>query len=86
MPDTTGTPEDREQIRELYSRYAIYVDGGMFEDWLDLFTSDGVFESPVFGTYEGHSRLREFTAEYKEGYSGNSGCYAEFIPSHGVAA
>jgi len=30
MPKITGTPEDREQIRELYARYAIYVDNERF--------------------------------------------------------
>ena len=35
MPRLTGSLEDREQIRELYARYAIYVDQERFDDWVD---------------------------------------------------
>src|SRR6266404_1328654 len=28
MPEITGSLEDREQIRELYARYALYIDAG----------------------------------------------------------
>jgi len=31
MPAITGSVEDREQIRELYARYALYIDAGKFE-------------------------------------------------------
>ena len=38
MPEITGTFEDREQIRELYARYAQYIDAARFEKWVECFT------------------------------------------------
>ena len=58
----TGTAEDREQIRELYARYAFTIDHGPYEDWVKCFTEDGVFDSPRMGRHEGHDALRKFTA------------------------
>jgi 3-phenylpropionate/cinnamic acid dioxygenase small subunit len=62
----TGTFEDREQIRELYARYAFTIDYGPYEEWLKCFTLDGVFDSPRFGHHVGHDGLRRFTEIYKE--------------------
>ena len=70
MPKITGTPEDREQIRELYARYAIYVDQERFDDWVNCFTPDGVFSSPIYGEWPGHDKLREFTKMYYNSWSG----------------
>jgi ketosteroid isomerase-like protein len=70
MPAITGSPEDREQIRELYARYALYVDASRFEDWVDCFTEDGIFESPSFGKHPGRDALRKFCASYKESWAG----------------
>jgi 3-phenylpropionate/cinnamic acid dioxygenase small subunit len=61
----TGTAEDREQIRQLYARYAFTIDLGPYEDWVACFTSDGVFDSPRLGRHEGHDALRKFTVIYK---------------------
>ncbi len=63
---SSGTWEDHEQIRDLYARYAHAVDLGRYEEWIECFTSDGVFESPRFGRYQGVEGLRRFTAIYKE--------------------
>ena len=62
----TGTWEDREQIRELYSRYAYTIDHGPYEEWIRCFTEDGVFESPRFGRHQGPDGLRRFVAIYKD--------------------
>lgn len=70
MPKITGSFEDREQIRELYSRYAVFVDASQFDDWVNCFTSDGVFESPVMGTFAGHEALRRFTGQYEASWAG----------------
>ena len=70
MPKITGTPDDREQIRELYARYAIFVDSMRFEEWVNTFTPDGVFESPLFGKFAGHDILRKFTQQYHESWNG----------------
>jgi 3-phenylpropionate/cinnamic acid dioxygenase small subunit len=66
----TGTVEDREQIRELYARYAHTVDLGQFEAWVKCFTEDGTFESPIFGKHTGPQGLLKFTALYKESMGG----------------
>jgi 3-phenylpropionate/cinnamic acid dioxygenase small subunit len=70
MPEITGSWEDREQIRELYARYALYIDGGKFEDWVSCFTEDGIFESRSLGKHTGHAALRKFCASYKESWGG----------------
>lgn len=61
----TGTAEDREQIRELYARYAFTIDHGPFDEWVRCFTADGVFESPRLGRHAGHEALAKFTQMYK---------------------
>jgi len=61
----SGTTDDREQIRELYARYAFTIDLGPYDDWVACFTSDGVFDSPRLGRHEGHDALRKFTEMYK---------------------
>jgi len=66
----TGTFEDREQIRELYARYAFTIDHGPYDDWVKCFTEDGVFDSPRLGSHVGHEGLRRFTAIYKESTGG----------------
>ena len=61
----TGTLEDREEIRELYARYAFTIDYGPYDEWVKCFTADGVFDSPRLGRHEGHDALTKFTATYK---------------------
>ncbi|MGH7923843.1 MAG: nuclear transport factor 2 family protein, partial [Candidatus Binatus sp.] len=66
----TGTVEDREEIRVLHSRYCWTIDGGRYDDWVDCFTEDGVFDSPRFGKYGGRDALKRFAALYKESLGG----------------
>ncbi len=70
MPLLTGTLEDREQIRELYARYANHADTVRTEDWVALFTDDGVFESPIYGTFAGPAGLRQFMGQYSASWNG----------------
>jgi 3-phenylpropionate/cinnamic acid dioxygenase small subunit len=67
----TGTWEDREQIRELYARYAYTVDFYHYPEWVRCFTEDGVFESPIFSEFKGPQGLLKFTAMYKESQGGS---------------
>jgi len=60
----TGTWEDREQIRELYARYAFTIDYGPYDEWVKCFTPGGVFDSPRLGRHEGHEALKKFTTTY----------------------
>ena len=60
----TGTWEDREEIRELYARYAFTINDGRYDEWINCFTPTGVFDSPHLGRHEGHEALRKFTATY----------------------
>jgi 3-phenylpropionate/cinnamic acid dioxygenase small subunit len=66
----TGTWDDREQIRELYARYAFTVDYGRYQEWVKCFTADGVFDSPRFGKHTGADGLLRFTAIYDESMGG----------------
>jgi 3-phenylpropionate/cinnamic acid dioxygenase small subunit len=70
MGTLTGTIEDREEIRELYARYAHTVDNGQLNEWIDCFSDDGVFDSPRFGKHTGREGLRRFAAIYKESLGG----------------
>ncbi len=65
-----GTPEDRAEILDLYARYAHSIDDARFDEWLDCFTSDGVFESARFGRHAGREALRKFCAMYQESWQG----------------
>jgi hypothetical protein len=53
--------EDREKVRELYARFCHSIDEGRYEEWVNTFTPDGVFDSPVAGRHAGHAGLRKFT-------------------------
>jgi hypothetical protein len=53
--------EDREKVRELYARFCFSIDEGRYEEWVNTFTPDGVFDSPVAGRHAGHDGLRKFT-------------------------
>ena len=65
-----GTIEDREEVRVLHARYCLTIDTGRYEEWIDCFTEDGVFESPRFGKFSGRDGLKRFTALYKESLGG----------------
>ena len=52
--------EDKEAIRELLALYCFHFDGGRFDDWLDLFTEEGVFEVSGVGRFTGREQLRAF--------------------------
>jgi ketosteroid isomerase-like protein len=63
MPTLT---EDRDAIRDLYSRYCLYIDSGAAEEFALLFTDDGVFEvgdNPVAG----HDALKTFAGSLPPG-------------------
>ena len=66
----TGTIEDREEVRVLHARYCLTIDTGRYDEWIDCFTEDGVFESPRFGKHAGRDGLKRFTALYKESLGG----------------
>jgi SnoaL-like domain len=70
MGTLKGSLEDREELRELYAHYAHAIDNGKFDEWINCFTEDGIFESPRFGKHQGREGLRRFTAIYKENLGG----------------
>jgi hypothetical protein len=70
MGTLSGTVEDRAELRDLYARYCQMIDHSRYEEWLDCFTDDGVFESPRFGRHAGRDDLKKFTALYRESLGG----------------
>ena len=66
----TGTLKDREEVRALHARFCLTIDSGRYEEWIDCFTEDGVFESPLFGQHSGHNDLKRFAAVYRESLGG----------------
>ncbi|MGW5106082.1 nuclear transport factor 2 family protein [Nocardia sp. NPDC004123] len=62
--------EDRENIRELHSRYTISVDERHHEAWARCFTEDGTFSSPLLGTHTGFENLKRFATSYHENLAG----------------
>lgn len=55
------TADDRAEIVELFARYAWAGDTGKLEDFLALFTPDGLFDG-VMGYFEGREGLTEMLA------------------------
>ncbi len=66
----SGSLEDREAIRDLYTLYAITLDSGRYEDWIDCFTDDGTFESQRFGRHVGREGLCKFVKIYRNSLGG----------------
>ena len=58
--------EDKEAIRDLMTRYCLSIDAGRYEDWVQCFTEDGTFNSPILGKWQGPEKLLAFTGRYKE--------------------
>lgn len=55
---------ESEQIRKTLSQYAIFLDDGRVEDFLDLFTEDAVFTADEFA-YVGREQIRTELAAKK---------------------
>jgi 3-phenylpropionate/cinnamic acid dioxygenase small subunit len=57
---TVGSYEDREAIKDLYSRYAFATDNDRFDEWANTFTPDGWMSSPSHpsGRVTGREDLR----------------------------
>jgi 3-phenylpropionate/cinnamic acid dioxygenase small subunit len=55
---------DHVEIQELYARYNHYIDSDRFDEWVSLFTSDGVFASA--GQCRGHEQLAAFVRDRAE--------------------
>lgn len=64
--DREVSAQDRSDITELFAKYAWAGDTGAFDDYVGLFTDDGVFDG-VSGYYDGPERLRELAQEVKSG-------------------
>ena len=53
---------DKTQIHELNLRYALHIDRGEVDLWVDTFSQDGVFDEREYelGIHAGHDQLRAF--------------------------
>src|SRR4051812_14269764 len=54
--------EDRFKINDIMVRYTTCLDAGDTEGVVSCFTPDGVVDSPISGSYEGHERIRFFAS------------------------
>ncbi len=52
--------EEKDAIRELMARYCFHFDNGEFDDWLNCFTDDGVFDLGKIGRHAGRAGLQKF--------------------------
>ncbi|MTD57585.1 nuclear transport factor 2 family protein [Amycolatopsis pithecellobii] len=66
MAGTSVSAQDRAEITELFARYAWAGDTGSFDEYVALFTEDGVFDG-MGGYYTGPDELRELAREVKQG-------------------
>lgn len=57
--------EEKEELRDLVTRYCLYIDSGRYDDWVGTFTEDGVFDSPILGRWQGKEKLKQFTEKYR---------------------
>jgi len=58
--------EEKEEIRDLITRYCLFIDSGRYAEWVDCFTEDGVFDSPILGRWQGKTALWQFTEKYRD--------------------
>ena len=63
--------EEKEELRDLVTRYCLYIDSGRYDDWVATFTEDGVFDSPILGRWQGKAALKQFTDKYRT-WTGNN--------------
>jgi hypothetical protein len=63
--------EEKEELRDLVTRYCLYIDSGRYDDWVGTFTEDGVFDSPILGRWQGKAMLKQFTEKYRA-WTGNA--------------
>lgn len=61
-----GYLEEKDAIRDLMTRYCLSIDAGRNDEWVDCFTEDGTFNSPILGKWTGPKKLLAFTERYKE--------------------
>ena len=57
-------PEDRALIDDIVARYNRSIDNGDRKEFLSVFTEDGVWVSPLMGTFEGHEALAGWFDDY----------------------
>lgn len=57
--------EEKEEIRDLMTRYCLSIDAGRYDEWVECFTEDGIFDSPILGRWQGKRALRQFTEKYR---------------------
>jgi 3-phenylpropionate/cinnamic acid dioxygenase small subunit len=62
--------EDRENIRDLYARYAHAIDEGHFAEWASCFTDDGLFVAEPLGRFVGHAALVEMARDFRTSLKG----------------
>ena len=58
--------EDKDAIQDLMTRYCLSIDAGRNEEWVECFTEEGIFNSPILGKWQGPEKLLAFTQKYKE--------------------
>jgi uncharacterized protein (TIGR02246 family) len=56
--------EEKEAIRDLMSAYCFHLDNGEFDQFAQLFTADGIFESGPFGRLQGRKAIYDFIAAH----------------------
>jgi len=84
----TGTAEDREQIRELYARYAFTIDHGPFDEWVRCFTALAKF-TQMYKNSAGDAQVRHMMSNVTfrvEGDTGMGGCYLAYYHCKGGKA
>lgn len=52
--------EEKDAIHETIANYCFHFDGGEFDQWVDLFTDDGVFDAGTMGVQKGKEALKAF--------------------------
>lgn len=58
--------EDRLEIINVLNSYSHYFDHGQTEDWLNLFTEDGIFEVAGGAVFKGRTQMMPLVARSKK--------------------
>jgi 3-phenylpropionate/cinnamic acid dioxygenase small subunit len=59
--------EERAAIQDLLSMYCFHVDNGDYDQWVNLFTTDCLFEPGDLGNLNGRAAIREWVEKLMAG-------------------
>lgn len=79
--ETSITAKDSEQVRQLHAKYAHAADLGRFDEFIECWTEDGVFEVPGIGVFKGREDIRKMMQGFRSNLEGTQQRHVVVNPS-----